>query len=207
MEVLSRVTTPLTGREVSRLARAGSEAGTRRALQRLAEQGVVQAEPGGGAIFYRLNRDHLAYPAIEILVGLRRKLLDQLAALFAGWAVRPLHASMFGSTARRDGDTRSDIDILIIRAGGIGEDSEPWTSQVDDLRERVSRWTGNRCQPYQVDPQDLAEHRRAEAGIVQEWIRDAITLYGPGISSFLPGSPREEESFARPGEKIEEGSP
>ena len=188
IEVLSQVITPLAGREVWRLTRNGSEAGTRRALYRLTEQGVVQAEPRGGAIFYLLNRDHLAYPAIEILVGLRGRLLDELAALFAEWTVPPLHASLFGSAARRDGDAQSDIDILLIRPGETDEDSEPWASQVDEMRERVTRWTGNRCQPYQVGPEDLAAHVRADASIIHEWITDSITLFGARISAFLPTS-------------------
>jgi DNA-binding transcriptional ArsR family regulator len=185
LEVVSRVTGPLTGREISRLVRRGSEAGVRRTLHRLAEQGVVHSEQHGSAVFYRLNRDHLAFPAVEILTDLRRELLDRLGRLFSGWDVQPMHASVFGSTARRDGGVDSDIDILLIRPADIDVDSEPWASQVDDLRERVYGWTGNRCQPYQLDPQDIADHVRMGAQIVEEWMRDAITLHGPGIASLV----------------------
>lgn len=185
LDVLARTRAPLAGREVARLARAGSEAGVRLALHRLVDQGVVLAHERGGAVFYELNHDHLAFPAIQILVGLRRELLDRLIDLFPTWAVPPLHASLFGSAARRDGDTRSDIDVLLIHADEIDEDSEPWTSQVDDLRERVRRWTGNHCQLYQVDEQGIATHVRRKAGIVPEWARDSITLFGPDVSHFL----------------------
>ncbi|HLI38324.1 MAG TPA: hypothetical protein VKV80_13445 [Streptosporangiaceae bacterium] len=197
LEVLSGVSGSLTGREVARLARHGSESGVRRALDRLVQQGVVDAEQRGGAVFYQLNREHLAYPAVEVLAGLRRELLDRLTALLAAWAIPPLHASMFGSAARRDGDARSDIDILLVRPEDIDEDSEPWASQVEDLRERVGRWTGNRCQPYQVDPPGIAAHARVGAGIIQSWLRDAITLHGPGISSFLPTSPGKKTPSTR----------
>ena len=197
LEVLVSVNRPLTGREIAHLARQGSESGVRRALDRLAQQGVVTAEQRAGAIFYQLNRDHLAYPAVDALTGLRRALLDRLADLLAAWAVQPLHASMFGSAARRDGDARSDIDILLIRPENVNEDSEPWASQVEDLRERIDRWTGNRCQPYQVNLDGIADHVRAGAEIVQSWIRDSITVHGPGISSFLPASQRKEKPSAR----------
>lgn len=185
LEVLAHTNTPLAGREVARLTPSGSEAGVRRALHRLVEQGVVFAEERGGAVLYQLNREHLAFPAIAILVGLRRELLDRLGGLFASWAVPPLNASLFGSAARRDGDAHSDIDVLLVRPNGLAEDAEPWASQVDDLRERVRRWTGNHCQIYQVDELGIADHRRRRAGIVREWIHDSITLYGFDLAQFL----------------------
>lgn len=185
LEVLVRTAGPLAGREVARLARSGSEAGIRLALHRLVAQGVVTAEERGGALLYALNRDHLALPAIVALVGLRDALAERLGALVTAWAEQPIHASLFGSYARRDGDAESDIDVLLIRPSGIAEDAAPWAEQVDDLRERVRRWTGNHCQVYQTDQRGFATHVRTKAGIVQEWLRDSITVCGPNVAALV----------------------
>jgi signal transduction histidine kinase len=63
LEVLARTTRSLTGREIHRLAGTGSPNGVRRALDRLAEQGLVHAEERAKAVFYPGNRDHVAWPA------------------------------------------------------------------------------------------------------------------------------------------------
>ncbi len=189
LDVLSKVSGPLTGRELARLARHGSQSGLQRALNRLADQGVVEAEQHAGAIMYTLNREHLAYPAVEILTRLRAELLDRITTLIGSWDIRPEHASLFGSTARRDGDTSSDIDILLVRPEGTDEDDEAWASQVEDLRERVRRWTGNHCQPFQADRRDLNEFAKASAAITTEWIADSIRLLGPPVESYLSALP------------------
>ena len=74
MLVLRRTTRPLTGREVARLARKGSEAGVRKALARLTRHGLVHVEEAGRASMHTLNREHLAVPALEVLATMRNEL-------------------------------------------------------------------------------------------------------------------------------------
>lgn len=186
LEVLSRTKRPLTGLEVHRLAGSGSPNGVRLALGRLARQGLVNAEERAAAVFYVGNRDHLAWPAVELLTGLRRNLLDRLRAELRDWRPRPVHASLFGSAARGDGDAGSDIDILVIRPETVGEDESPWSDQVDRLRDQVRAWSGNNCQVFQVDPSRLAQHVRARDRLVEDWLRDGITVAGPDLRAILP---------------------
>lgn len=184
LEVLAGTTGSLAGREVARLTRGGSEAGVRRALHRLVEQGVVRAEARGGAVLYALNRRHLAYPAVEVLVALRRTLLSRLRGAIETWAQPPVHVSLFGSAARRDGDAASDIDVLLVRPADLNAaERDTWTEQLDQLRVDVEQWTGNRCQLYEIDPDELAEHVRKRTRIVREWLADAVTLHGSDLTS------------------------
>src|SRR5437764_8078449 len=113
--VLRGITRPLTGREVARLVRAGSQPAVNAALRRLAEEGLVQAEEAGNAYLYTFNREHLAAPAVELLADIWTELERRLRDEVAGWQVAPVHVSIFGSAARGDGDTASDIDIFVIR--------------------------------------------------------------------------------------------
>jgi hypothetical protein len=60
-----------------------------------------------------------------------------------GVEVMPLHASMFGSAARGDGDSSSDIDLFVVRSAAVDADARTWRGQVERLSEHVRAWTGN----------------------------------------------------------------
>lgn len=190
LQVLARTTNPLSGREVHRLAGTGSVAGVRKVLQRLTRQGLVHADERAQAVYYTVNRDHLAWPAVELLTSLRAELLSRLRADFASWLPEPMHASLFGSTARSDGDTESDVDVLIVRPDDVHEDESRWAEQVDTLVADVTKWTGNRCHAFQVDRARLREHVRKRDRLIAELLDDGITLAGPDLSAIIRELPR-----------------
>src|SRR5260370_10064428 len=141
--VLAGTMRPLTGREVAKLVKRGSQAGVNRTLRRLVEHGVVDAREAGAAILYSLNREHLAAPAVNSLADLRGELVRRLKQSVQAWKTRPLHASLFGSAARGDGKTSSDIDVFVVRPSGLDENDRPWRDHLDQLTRAVQRWTRN----------------------------------------------------------------
>ncbi len=185
MLVLRGTTRPLTGREVARLVRTGSQPAVNAALRRLAEEGLARAEEAGNAFLYTLNRQHLGAPAVELLAGIRSELERRLRAEIAGWTVAPAHVSIFGSAARGDGDTRSDIDIFVVRPAGVAEDDPGWREQLDRLSDHVHDWTGNRAALSEVSAADVRRLRRERPPVVEELRRDAITLAGPTPTELL----------------------
>lgn len=187
LDALARTMAPATGRQVHRMAGTGSEAGVRKVLTRLAEQGLVTVSQAGASLLYLGNRDHLAWPAVDTLTSLRHEFRVRLQGELQSWDPAPLHLSIFGSFARGDGGVRSDIDLMLVRPTEVDEDSEPWASLVDILRSRVSRWTGNPGQVLQLDLDRLAEYVKAKDPLVDEWRRDAITLHGQDPQSILDG--------------------
>lgn len=189
LEVLARTTQPLTGREVHRLAGIGSQTGIRLALTRLVHQGLVISDERSQAIFYQANRNHIAWPVVLELTGLRRSLVERLRGLIGSWTVPPVHASLLGSAARADGDAGSDIDILLVRPTSAAEDEPPWAEQVDTLRSGVQSWTGNHCQVFQLDLPRLREHVDSQDPLVDEWRRDAIRITGDDLRVVLRGLP------------------
>lgn len=185
-EVLAGTTQALSGGDISRLAGEGSRAGIWKALERLEGQGLVHADRRRSATYYCANREHLAWPAIEQLVGLRKVLRNRLAHEIDTWRVSPLHASMFGSAARGDSDAESDVDLLLVRPETLDDgDEAAWDAQLDGLRERVRLLTGNQAQTFALTPSRLLEHIRAEDLIVANWRRDGIVLAGPPLGSFI----------------------
>jgi len=183
--VLRGTTRPLTGREVARLVRTGSQPAVNAALRRLAEEGLARAEEAGNAFLYTLNRQHLGAPAVELLAGIRSELERRLRAEIAEWMIAPAHVSMFGSAARGDGDTRSDIDIFVVRPAGVAEDDPGWREQLDRLSDHVHDWTGNRAALSEVSAAAVRRLRRERPPVVEELRRDAITLAGPTPTELL----------------------
>lgn len=183
--VLRGTTRPLTGREVARLVRAGSQPAVNAALRRLAEEGVVRAEEAGNAYLYTLNREHITAPALELLADVRAALERRLSAEIDAWEIAPTHVSIFGSAARGDGDTRSDIDIFVVRPADVPEDDPTWRGQLDLLSDHVRDWTGNHAALSEVSTADVRRLRRERPPVVEELRRDAITLAGPTPSELL----------------------
>jgi hypothetical protein len=184
IETLAGTTRPLAGREVHRLGGVGSSRGVQLVLGRLVEQGLVLAEARSNAVFYVANRQHLAWPALENLVRLRLVLNTRLVEEIEAWPLQPLHASLFGSAARGDGDSSSDIDVLLIRPDRLGS-LERWEEQVDRLRAIVPAWTGNRCQAFDIGRERLAEHVAAHDPLVHAWLTEGVPLAGSPLRDLI----------------------
>lgn len=188
LAVLAGTERPLSGREVARIG--GQPRSTvARVLRRLVEHGVVDArEAGAGAAqLYLLNREHIAAAPLEALVTLRSRLIERIRGELATWSVRPRHASLFGSAARGDGGTHSDIDLFLVRPTGVPADDPIWREQLDGLATRIERWTGNHASLADVSLDDVTRLARERPSVVGEIEREAITLQGPPAKRLLAG--------------------
>jgi predicted nucleotidyltransferase len=172
LAVLGATTAPLELAVVHARAGRGSKSGVRSALLRMVDAGLVELVPGG----YVLNRDHIAAPAVELLVALHGELANRIRGAVEKWSSPPTLVGMFGSAARRDGDATSDIDVLVISEDPDLED------RVDELAAQISRWTGNRAQVIGRTPKEIARLRRAKEPILTEWARDFVVLTGEPAS-------------------------
>lgn len=176
--VLAGTTRPLTGREVARLARRGTQPAIAAALNRLVHQGLVVREEAGDAFLHTLNRAHLATPAVLVLAGLRTELFERLRTVVGEWELQPVSAAVFGSAARGDGDADSDIDILIVRPGKVDEEDEGWRTQLSRLADAVHAWTGNRTSLIEVAEPDVPGLLDDEPAVLERVRVDAIPLVG-----------------------------
>lgn len=182
---LAGTTRPLTGRQVAQLVRRGSQKAVSVALDRLVEHGLVHRQEAGSAYLHVLNRDHLATPAVELLAGMRGELLKRLREMLSGWSPPPSHASLFGSTARAEGDTQSDIDLLIVRPKGVDSEDPAWRSQVGDLAEAVHIWTGNHAGIIEMSEAEFAQLQRNAPPVLTDLRTDGIDLAGTPLRRAL----------------------
>lgn len=191
LEVLAQTTRPLTGREIARLAKRGSERGVRLVLNRMAEAGLVDRRTAGSASLYVLNREHVAAPLVLELVRLRQECFDRIRQAIGGWELQPVHASIFGSAARGDGDAHSDVDLLVVRRDEIEAESDEWVAQLDLLARRVRRWSGNDPAIAELSMNQLHAAVRRQEPIISDLREASITVAGTDFSDLIRASELE----------------
>ena len=217
--VLANAGKPLTVSEVASLSVRGSEIGIRKSLGRLVVQGIVIATDIGNSRAYQLNRDHVAADIALKMASLRTSLWRLIARDVERWRYPPLFACIFGSAARHDGDSASDIDLLLVRPSTRSEISEKqknnpalaaiefsmtaltsrvllesqldvWERSVDKLRGRVQLWSGNPLQVINISAIVWAEHRNIKSEIYNNIHNDGVRLYDE-LGSTLYKFPKE----------------
>lgn len=184
LAVLAGSTEPRTGRELAR--RAGrSNTGVQHVLDRLVEHGLVDRREAGRTFLYSLNRDHLLAPVVERMADARGELIRLLREAIDTWALPPVHASLFGSAARGEGDAGSDIDLLLVRPTDINPDEPDWRGQIDELADSVRRWTGNHAGIAEISERELPRLRTDRPPVVEELRTDAVDLAGEPTRKLL----------------------
>ena len=168
LTVLAATTAPLTLAEVHARIDRGSKSGVRQVLLRLQSEGVCQVVPGG----YVLNRQHLAAPAIELLANLHGELVSRIRQAVEEWDGETRLVGLYGSAARRDGSSRSDIDVLIV------SDAPDLPEFVDHLAAAIRTWTGNPAQVTGIPATELKRLQRAKEPILADWGRDLVVISG-----------------------------
>jgi predicted nucleotidyltransferase len=170
LEVLSRTTAALPLSQIHRQSGVGSVSGHLKALTRLVNSGVVLSVSGG----YCLNRDHVAAPAVAALSQLRSELLRRIRDHAGSWYPKPAFVGVFGSLARREGDSISDIDILVVRRHGAGTDAD----QTGELATAIRGWSGNEAHVVDLTPEDLVRMAAADEPILASWQAEVVPLIG-----------------------------
>ncbi len=177
LAVLAGADAEFTPPEIHRLIGDWSEDGVRRALRRLVDSGVVDAERKGNAFLYRLNRRHLAADAIIELAGLRQRFIHRLQETLEAWTEPPAHAVLFGSAARREMRVDSDIDVFLVRPADVTDDAT-WRAQLYALQERASAWTGNDLRILEYSESEIEAGLAAGDPVLADIGRDGIWLAG-----------------------------
>lgn len=186
LAVLARSDRPLSGRRTAELT--GGRAGQARVnavLGDLTAAGLVLREVHPPAYLYLLNREHLAAEAITALADLREQLLSRIRQTVEGWRQPAVAVWLFGSAARGEGGTDSDIDLLVLRPDAVDEDDPAWVLQVDDLAAQVVTWTGNRCEIAEYSAEQFASMVASGERLASELRTQAVRIWGDTVERRL----------------------
>lgn len=113
-------------------------------------------------------------------VDARRAFIETLRREVAKLPATPLHASIFGSTARKDSEASSDVDLCLVLADGT--EDEQFQSAIRQLEDRLLALTGNRLETLVFEATRVCELLGSEP--VLDAIRDeGIVLLGNRIDA------------------------
>jgi len=178
LSVLARADAAFTAPKVQRLLERHSVPGVRKVLNRLVEQGIVNADQAGRTLTYRLNRDHLAAAPIIELAHLDDALIERIRTAVTTWDRAPLLVMLFGSASTGQMRVDSDIDVFVV-GNEPNDASDLWRAQISELELDITKWTGNdaRVLAYTVD-----ELQHTNDVVVDDIARDGILIAGDRTS-------------------------
>ena len=193
LAVLAGADTSFTGRQIHQIAGQHSERGVRDALHRLCVQGIVTKRTAGASNLFALNRAHMAAPYIAALADLRTELNRRITEAFATWQIAPVTGAMFGSAARGNMNTDSDIDLLIVRPKNVQSDDTIWLSQLADLAQLVTGWTGNDARIFELSEAEFRAGIITGEKVLVDIKAQAIVLFGKDPFLGGPQTPNGKE--------------
>ena len=141
LAVWARTHVSLSGRKVAELTNPKvGHAHVNELLAALTRAGLVLSEDHPPAKAYRLNRAHVAVPAIEALANQWIELLHRIRQELATWELAPLSACVFGSAARGEAGIDSDVDLLLVPPPEVADfvnAERTWVEEIERLSQRV----------------------------------------------------------------------
>ncbi len=172
LTVLARVEQFLTVQQIYQLLpEEGSLQGVRNAVTRLVAQGTVTVRVTGRSHAYALNRDHLLADALLKIADAKRELLSRMNQAISEWPIQPVTVKIFGSAARNEMRSDSDIDLLIVMPDlAAGDEVADWAMR---LTAQITGWTGNDVRPLIYRASEVKP-----ASVLNSVIEDGIDVAG-----------------------------
>lgn len=167
LAVLLRTGAPLTGRRVHALVEDRHSLGAvQQGLRALDRLGLITTDTIGRAGVHRVNESHAAIAPLRLLVS-----PTEMLARLVQEAVREVDAVIvFGSVARGDAHTDSDIDLAVVAP-------PEWAGRTD-LQQQIQERLGNNCDVLHLTREHFDPAPEDREPVVAEVLRDGIALVG-----------------------------
>lgn len=174
--VFARSHAEYSGRQVHRLAASGSPSSVNTSLRRLSKMGLLTAATRPYATLYRLNREHLLWPAVHAALSAATELRQRIRDLAEREAPAGTSIILFGSVSSGTADAESDVDLVAVYPDATTtEAAETFT---DALARAVESWTGNVAQVIGITQRQLVESIREHDPFAVSWVGEGEILHG-----------------------------
>lgn len=137
---------------------------------------------------YRPETNHLLWPAVEALVEAADGFMERLQGAIESLVLTSLgpgpqpSIGFFGSVARREDSSDSDLDIVLVVSD---EQDERLPAVVEELTDAAVQWTGNDCAVAEMTRTRLREMVDARDPFVASLVADTRTFTGPDVREMI----------------------
>lgn len=150
-------------REITRRARTGIGA-TQRELRRLSEAGLIQGIRRGHQVYYQANRKNPIFKELKSILAKTSGIRDILHGVLAPLADRINLAFVYGSIARGEETSSSDVDLMVV--GGVS-----FADVASALSESEAKF-GREVNPTVYGPREFREKLAAKNHFLSTVARD-----------------------------------
>lgn len=182
LAALARTTAEVNLRTLADLAGV-SPAQATRVLSKLVDLGVVHRREAPPSALFQLARGNIAARLVTRLAALREVTLDELAALAENLTPQAVNVTLFGSFARGEARTSSDIDVLVVRAVGTPEDDEEWSELLGTFTDGARDRTGNPVNIVEVGESEVGRLLRSRRPVWKNLLTDGLKIAGERLES------------------------
>ncbi len=173
-----------TGREIARYVGVGPS-NVLKALARLETLGVVQSSRKGASAVFQLNSRHVLNEVLlRDLFAKEHNLVERtLRGLPVDWERHARSVIVFGSVARGEATTESDVDLCIVARSK--SDQRMLEDQIDGLRSEFYVRTGNPLSALILTAADFKDRFRKAKPLIRRIASEGRVLVGEAISELL----------------------
>ena len=125
----------------------------------------------------------------------------QIGEAVSAISPEPVSVVAFGSFARGEADTHSDIDLAVVRADDVDDDDDGWAESLDAWRRQVRALTGNDVEIIEATASEATRKLRSRSELWRNIKRDGIVVYGRALDE-LAGCLRLDRTLADGGDRM-----
>jgi predicted nucleotidyltransferase len=149
----------------------------------LVDLGLVSRREVGSSSLVRLERENEAARVVLALAKLQESTMDRLTDAAHHVVPAPVSLIVFGSFARGEADTESDLDILAVRSSQVAADDNEWIDSLGRWEVDARKIVGNPVNMMVVSFDEVPSLLRRRSGPWQTIAREGIPLLGSPLSA------------------------
>ncbi len=181
LAVLAETSAELNLRSIARLSGV-SLAHTSRVMPVLVALGVVERREAPPSALFRFVPDNVASRAITALTRARQAVLVEMGSAVNHLECQPTSVVVFGSLASGKADSKSDIDVVVVRPRSIDEDDVTWRQDVETWRARVGRLAGNRVEMIEIAEEEVPRSLAGGQPLWADIAREGVLVFGTPLA-------------------------
>lgn len=180
LAALARVEAPLNLRRLSQVS--GVSLGqASRVLPGLVALGLVRRTEVPPAALFELDRRNIAAQMIGSLSRLGDAAMAAMSRAIESIDPAPESMVLFGSMARGEARSESDIDVLAVRPTNISSEDEGWNDSLQRWVDYVGGLSGNAVNLLELDRREVTQLLRSKRALWRSIAKDGIVLLGSSL--------------------------